>query len=73
MCDLYVMTWLGYMPDRHVYDTADEAISAAITYMWYYAPDRNIKELTKELERQREENPHCFGIEGLVMIRDWRD
>lgn len=73
MCDLYVMTWSGYMPDRHVYDTVDEAVRAAIEYMWYYAADRNVDELIKELARRREENPRCFGIEGLVIIRDWRD
>ena len=69
--ELYVMT-VGRCPDRHAYESDEEALNAAIEYLRYYGAE-DFENFKAELLRRHNENPHNYGIEGLVTIRFWRD
>ena len=69
--ELYVVTF-GRCPERHAYESDTEALDAAIEYLRYYGAE-NFENFKAELIGRHNENPHNFGIEGLVNIRYWED
>lgn len=71
MYELYVVTF-GRCPDHHAYESDEETLNAAIEYLQYYGAE-DFENFKAELLRRHDENPHNYGIEGLINIRYWED